>query len=272
MKPQPPDSIHLSILGNDPVTVPEHTRVREALEQGVRTLSDPNTGLPYLAGLVNNDVCSMDYPLHMNCALDPITFVDRHGTRVYRRTLSFLLAKAVHACFPTAKFAVEHSLGDAYYCSFQLEDRPGIRPSELESIRNRLQEVIEADIPINRRSISYEEAERRLMDQGLTDKLNLLQYRNPPMITMYECEEFADAGLGVLAPRSGCVPCYRLLEYEPGFVIQFPKWDVESKRLLLPDFERQPHLFKIIQEYKQWGKVIGVTTVGDLNSLIAHRK
>lgn len=272
MKPQLSESIHVTISGRDPVSVSEHTRVREALRHVTETLRDPNTDLPYLAGLVNNDVCSMDYPLHMNCALDPITFVDRHGTRVYRRTLSFLLAKAVHACFPSAKFAVEHSLGDAYYCSFQMEDRPGIRASELDAIRNRLQELIDADIPINRRSISYEEAERRLVEQGLTDKLNLLQYRNPPMITMYECEEFADAGLGVLAPRSGCVPAYCLLDYEPGFVIQFPKWDVEKKRLYLPDFERQPHLFTIIQEYKQWGKVIGVTTVGDLNSLIAHRK
>lgn len=260
--------LHVHLQPRDSLEVPLHTRVGDILPGG----EDPESGLPWLAALVNHDVCSLDYPLAMNCEVAPITFLDRHGSRVYRRTLAFLLAKAVHARFPKAAFAVEHSLGNGYYCSFQLNGNPGIRGEELNLIREELKRIVEADLPITRRAISYAEAEQRLKDQGLTDKLNLLQYRNPPMITLLECGDFADAGVGVLAARTGAVSTHRLLDYEPGFVIQFPSWNPETKELGLSAFERQPHLFQVFQEHRKWGRVIGVTTVGDLNALTAAKK
>jgi len=257
-------SIHFS--NGTETRCPLHTPIRDLLDSD----KDPATGLTWLAALVNHDVCSLHFTLSMNCQLEPITFLNRHGSRVYRRTLAFLLAKAVRQCFPDATFAIEHSLGDAYYCSFQLNGHPGIRGHELEAIRQQLQQIQEQDLAITRRSISFAEAEHHLKQQGLTDKLNLLQYRNPPKITLLECDGFADAGLGVLAPRSSAVPLWRLLDYEPGFVIQFPSWDAETKKLTLRPFERQPHLFKVFQKHKRWGNVIGVNTVGDLNARSAE--
>ncbi len=257
--------LNIQLPHGESVTCPAYTPVRDLLH----TPTDPETGLPWLAALVNHQVCSLDSSLSMNSQLSPVTFLNRHGTRVYRRTLAFLLAKAVHDCFPDALFAVEHSLGDAYYCTFQRNGHTGIREQELEAIRDQLTLIQDQNLPITRRSISFAEAEARLLEQGLTDKLNLLQYRNPPQITLMECGGFTDAGLGVLAPTSGAVPLWKLLEYEPGFVIQFPFWDHETKQLTLRPFERQPHLFEVFQEHKRWGNVIGVNTVGDLNSCCA---
>lgn len=265
MKFTDPQLITIQLFTEKIKKLPINSPVRNALDG----TTDPVTKLPYLGAMVNNDVCSMDYPLGMNCEIEPFTFLDRHGSRIYRRTLSFLLAKAVKACFPDAVFSIEHSLGDAYYCSFRMNGNTGIRQSELKKIEGRLRKFIRNDLPIQRRSISYADAENYLMEQSSQDKLNLLQYRNPPMITLYECDGFADAGLGVLAPGTGSVPAFDLLEYEPGFVIQFPQWNTEDKKMVLPIFERQPHLFKVFQEHKKWGNVIGVNTVGDLNKLAA---
>lgn len=266
--PQTSPPLDIRLPDDSIVHCPEGTPVRDVLPSD----TDPDTGLPWLAVLVNNDVCSLDYPLPMNCAVKPVTFLDRHGSRVYRRTLAFLLAKAVNDCFPEAAFAIEHSLGNAYYCSFQLNGDPGIRSGELEGVRGSLGRILADNLPISRRCISYAEAESRLIEQGLTDKLNLLHYRNPPRITLLECDGFADPGLGVLAPETGRVPVCRLLDYNPGFVIQFPEWDPEARELTLPAFERQPHLFEVFQAHKKWGRIIGVTTVGDLNTLSAARR
>ncbi len=260
--------ILVSVEGNTPLKMPVHRSVGEVLKQK----TCPESGLPYLAALVNNDVCSLDYPLAMNCDVKPFTFLDRHGSRVYRRTLAFLLSKVVTRCFPEARFAIEHSLGNAYYCSFQINGNPGIRQSELKTIENHLRELVEEGLPIKRRAISYAQAEQRLQGQGLTDKLNLLQYRNPPMITLYECKDFADAGLGVIAPSTSFVPAFGILDLEPGFVLQFPSWDPEPRKLHVPEFEHQPHLFQVFQDHKKWGRTIGVTTVGDLNRLVSEKK
>lgn len=268
MKTSVAPSLSIRVFPDHSVTCAPLTRVREVLtgEQ------EPLTGLPWLGALVNNDVCSLDYPLAANAEVRPISFLNRHGSRIYRRTLSFLLAKTIRSCFPEAKFAVEHSLGNGYYCSFQVNGNPGIRSHELETLRTSMESLIIRDLPIIRRQVAYADAERWLRKQGLMDKLNLLQYRNPPMITLFECEKFAEASLGALAPSTGTVPMFRLLPYDPGFVIQFPDWDEENKQLVLKPFERLPHLFEIFHEHKTWGRVIGVNTVGDLNTLTAHRK
>jgi len=249
-------------------TCPPHTPIQDILPASIESES----GLPWLGALVNNDVCSLAYPLCVNCTLRPVGFRDRHGSRIYRRTLAFLLAKTVRTCFPEARFAVEHSLGSGYYCSFQLNGNPGIRSHELDRIRDTLEKMVAADLPITRKQISYADAEARLREQGQQDKLNLLQHRNPPTITLFECEGFSEASLGVLAPSTGTVPVFNILPYEPGLVIQFPHWDEKSKKLELGNFERQPHLFEIFQEHKKWGRVIGVNTVGDLNAIIGSRK
>lgn len=260
--------LRIALPGGEPLACLPHTPVREVLP----SMEDPDTGLPWLAARVNNDVCSLAYPLTVNANVVPVTFRDRHGSRVYRRTLAFLLAKTVRDLFPNATFAVDHSLGSSYYCFFQLNGNAGIRGHELERIEAELKRLVEANLPITRRQISYEEAERTLREQGHRDKLNLLQYRNPPAVTLFECDGFAEAALGVLAPSTGAVPVFRLLPYEPGFVIQFPRWNEEKKKLEIETFERLPHVFEIFQEHKKWGRVIGVNTVGDLNAITAARR
>lgn len=262
----PPPPIRVRLSGADAREVPAHTPVGHLLDHA----SDPSTQLPYLGALVNNDLCSLAYPLSVNADVHPVTFANRHGSRVYRRTLTFLLAKAVRAAFPEATFSVEHSLGNAYYCSFQCNGDPGIRENELAAIDRQLRAIIAEDLLIERICISYEEAVSLLESDGLQDKLNLLQYRNPPLITLFQCEDFADVGIGILANRSSTTPTFRLLPYPPGFVVQFPEW-VDDELKLTP-FERQPHLFEIFQEHKQWGRVIGVNTVGDLNAICANHE
>lgn len=260
--------LRIALPGGGVLTCAPHTPVREVLP----SMEDPDTGLPWLAARVNNDVCSLAYPLTVNANVVPVTFRDRHGSRVYRRTLAFLLAKTVRDLFPDATFAVDHSLGSSYYCFFQLNGNAGIRKHELERIEAELKKLVESNLPITRRQISYEEAERTLREQGHRDKLNLLQYRNPPAVNLFECDGFAEAALGVLAPATGAVPVFRLLPYEPGFVIQFPSWNEEKKKLEIEQFERLPHLFEIFQEHKKWGRVIGVSTMGDLNAITAARR
>lgn len=268
MTDPPVQTVTVRLNHEDSTTVDVLTRVRSILKED----HHPETGLPYLAAMVNHDVCSMDYPLIVNCDVSPVTFSDRHGSRVYRRTLCFLLARAVFNCFPDASFRIEHSLGNAYYCSFHMNGDGGIRDKELSLIRDTLQTSIEADLPITRRAVSFAEAEKRLKEQGLNDKLNLLKYRNPPAIPMFECEGYMEASLGVLAPSSGCVPTYEIHHYDSGFAIQFPEWNESESNIEVRKFERHPHLFQVFQEHKQWGKVIGVTTVGDLNARIATKQ
>lgn len=120
-----------------------------------------------------------------------------------------------------------------------------------------MRELVEKNIPIERRKLSFEEAVNEFEKEEQWEKYNLLRFRNPPQIVIYYCDGFSDLAYGPMAQRTGVLSLFKLLPYPPGFVIQFPDRDDPSR--LLP-FEKQPHLFNIFQENKEWGRILGVRT------------
>lgn len=226
------------------------------------------SGLPYVAALVNNDTASLSYPISVNSEIRFLTMADSHGWRIYRRSLSFLLAKAVHDLYPEADFWVEHSFGPGLYCSFHAtrEENGGITDAQLSRIAARMRELIQADLPIERRKIAFVDAVREFETAGQKNKLNLLKYRNPPHVVLHWCQGFSDLAHGPLAPRTGVLDRFELIRHPPGFVLQLPE---RTDPFHVAPFEDQPHLFQIFQEHKEWGRILGVNTVGRLNELIA---
>ncbi len=230
--------------------------------------SDKNNKLPYIAAMVNNDVVSLSYPLTVNSKVRFITMRDPHGWRVYRNSLSFILAKAVKDIFPQAVLSIDYSLGLGLFCSFRIKpDMPeGISDSDLQKINNRMREIINSDLKINRLKVSYTDASAILKKIGKEDTVSLLAHRNNPRIVIHDCDGFCDLAHGPLATSTAALQCFELINYEPGFVLNPPE------RCDIPDpapFDPQPHLAKIFREHKEWGRILGVTTVGKLNDIIA---
>lgn len=233
-------------------------------------------GLAYVGALVNNDVVSLSFPLEVDCEVEPLTRADSHGFRIYRHTACLLLAKTVKELFPRAHFSVEHSLGPGFYCSFDIEGRTHPRPTDpnygiteeqVVSIEQAMRELVGKDVPIERRKIAFGEALEQFEKNQQWDKYNLLSFSNPPKVVIHVCEGFWDLSHGPLADRTGAVDLFKLVPYRPGFVILFPE---RENPLELPAFEPQPNLFQIFQEHKEWGRILGVSTVGRLNEIIAN--
>ncbi len=226
------------------------------------------SGLPYIAALVNNDAASLSYPLTVDSKVGFLTAADPHGWRIYRRSLSFLLAKTVHELYPDAHFTIEHSFGQGLYCTFTRGDdsTAGISARELASVDRQMRATVTRDVAIERRKIAYTAAVREFEESGQLQKLNLLRHRNPPRVVLHWCDGFSDLAHGPLVPSTGVLNRFKLLHYPPGLVLQVPE---RNERLDIPDFVDQPHLFHIFQEHKHWGRILGVNTVGRLNEIIA---
>ncbi len=230
-----------------------------------------DSGMPFIAALVNNDVSSLSYPLTVNCEVKFLTIADPHGWRIYGRSLTFLLAKAARDAYPEAQLWVEHSFGSGLYCSFHKTAgaEEGITSKELARIESRMRLLVERDIPITRRKISYTDAVKEFEQSGQRNKLNLLKYRNPPRVVIHDCEGFSDLAHGPLAPSAGVLTKFKLIPYKPGFVLHLPERETPKT---LSAFKDQPHLFHIFREHKEWGRILGVNTVGRLNETIATRE
>ena len=253
----------VSVEGRTPIEVPVGHLVRD-LPGSDRT---PD-GLPILAALVNNDVVTRSYPVEVDCAVKFLTLQDHQGWRIYRSTVSFLLAKVIHEQFPGCTFSVEHSLGNGYYCSLSAKNYEVTR-EHLRTVERAMHDLVQRDVPIERRKIAFSQAVDKFSKEEQPDKADLLRYRNPPKIVIYECEGFTDLAHGVLADHTGAIQHFRILPYPPGFVLQFPDRDHPDD--FIP-FDPQPQLFQIFKEHKEWGRILGIRTVGELNRTIANRE
>lgn len=259
------DTIRLTFEGGATVEGAPRTALLKALPS---RRSPAN--LPYLAALVNNDICSLHYPVEMDCDVRPLTMADPEGWHVFQRSMTFLLAKAVRDCFPEASFSVDYAMGNGLYCSF--EARPGtpnggITRDQVAAIHARMKALVAADLPIERKKITFAEVTQRLKDAGQTDKLNLLKFRNPPRVVIHVCDGFHDIAQGPLAPSTGALAAFDLVHYPPGLVLQLPAQGAGGPPA---PFRDMPHLFRIFREHKDWGRVMGVSTVGRLNDLILN--
>lgn len=253
------------------VTLENGTTVECAPGITVASLMDkyaPASELPYIVAMVNNEVASLSYPLSCNCEVKFLTMADSNGWRIYRNSLCFLLTKAIMDVYPHSVFSVEHSFGLGLYCSFRKDafSPESISAEQLGKIEARMRELVKADVLIERLKISYSDAVRRFAQAGDQTRLNLLKYRNPPRIVIHSCEGFSDLAHGPLVPRTGVLYLFRLIHYKPGFVLHLSDRAVP---LEIPPFEDQPQLFQVFKDHKQWGRVLGVNTVGRLNEIIA---
>jgi uridine kinase len=226
-------------------------------------------GLDYIAALVNNDAVSLSYPVEVDSNVTLLTRGDSQGFQIYHRSVCFLLAKTVKELFPDARFAVQHSLGTGFFCSFESNGKAGITEEQLQSIDRQMRATAERDVPIERRKIAFTEAVRRFEQEKQWDKYNLLRFRNPPKVATCWCGNFSDLDHGPLALSTAALSLFKLISYPPGFVLQLP--EQENPKQLRP-FEPQPQLFQIFQEHKEWGRILGVSTVGRLNEIIANRE
>lgn len=226
-------------------------------------------GIPFIGALVNNNVVSLSYPLKINCQVRFLAVNDPLGMRIYRNSLSFLLAKTVSQFFPVTRLCIEHSLSTGFY--YTLENiKKGARTEKLiREIEKAMRQAIAANLPIERRKLSFADAISLLERADLKEKASLLRFRNPPTITIHWCDGFFDLDHGPLASGTGILKYFHLVNYPPGLVLQFP--DPQHLRRVTR-FRDQPHLFQIFHEHKEWGRILGVSNVGRLNELIADNE
>jgi uridine kinase len=254
------NTITVKLEGGGSLTCPTGTEVGALLK--TRTAPD---GLPYIGALVNNDVSSLSYPLDVDCAVRFLTLRDPLAIHIYRNSLVFLLSKAAGDLLPRARFCVEHSLGTGFFCRFETGARRSVTRRQVAQLEAAMRRLIERDLPIRRRKLAFADALAMFARSGKADKVNLLRFRNPPKIVIYECDGYRDLAHSPLAPSTGVLSAFQLIHYPPGLVLQFP--DRERPRRVVP-FQDQPHLFQIFQEHKEWGRVLGVNNVGKLNEQI----
>lgn len=253
------------------ITMPDGT-AREVPEgTSVSELLPPSTGsgLPIIAIRFNNKIASLQRAVDRNASLDFISLASRDGGLIYRRSLTFLLIRAVGELFPDLKVYINHSLNRGYYGEIyneKLGEEPMLlAQSDVDRIKERMRHIVEADEPFIRREVPVATAIEEFTRQGLRDKVALMRYRTDASISIYQCGTMINHFYGQLLPSTGYLKHFDIHLCGPGFVLLFPP---HGRPDTMPVYEHEEKVFQVFQEYEHWSRILGIRTVADLNGLI----
>ena len=212
---------------------------------------------------VNNKVEGLNYRVYNN---KDVEFLDLHShsaMRAYTRTLFFILCKAANDIFPNKKMVIDIPVSNGYYCDLQLGRE--LTEEDVERVRARMQEVIDARMPIHRHECTTEEAIRIFSEVGDEAKVKLLRSTGKLYTLYYDIDGYKDYYYGTMLTNTSQIHLFDLVKYYDGMLLRLPTSDDPSK---LGELTRQDKLFDIFKEHHRWQDIIGLRTIGDLNNAV----
>lgn len=218
---------------------------------------------PVVAIRADNELLPFSARLKTDVVLEFQLLFSNLGKRMYRHTMSYLLAMASRQLFPERRLVIGHSLGDGYY--FTYEDIYAIEQKDIVALRECMQDLVRQNLVIEREVLSYRDALAYFNKVGFSATATLLTYRNDPTLTLYRCANYLDISYEPLLPRTSLVSLWDLRQYgDRGLLLRYP----HSKNYLHMDaFKDNPLLFSVFREYKMWGNILKVDCLGAMNAI-----
>lgn len=256
------EKYHLEIKTSKGEKLDREVSEKITFEQLVRQY-EPQKEDPIVLVLFNGKLRELNKKVNASGTVEFIPMTNRDGRRTYRRSVTFLMQKAVQDLWGSQiHVMVLYSLGQGYYCELSGAE---LNSQMLFRLKNRMRELAEEDLPIQKQSIKTDAAERLFLEKGLTDKERLLHYRRSSRVNIYTLEGVEDYFYGYMVPSTGYLRCYDLQLYEEGFVLLFPDKDSRVVEPLLTSSQ----LYHTLKQSRGWSRMLNVGTVGALNDAIA---
>lgn len=206
--------------------------------------------------------------LTRDCEVTFFTLKDDVGNKTYVRSATMLFLKAVFDVYgreAAQSCRVEFAIGNGSYIS--PKGKINATEENAAKIRNRMRELVEAKTPFLKRSYSLDNAMELFRKEGMKDKEKLFRYRRGSFVNIYEMDGYYDYYYGYMLPNAGYVKWFDVIAYEDGFMLLLP--DKKDPTHVKP-FQERKLLFRTLKESEEWGKEIGIETVGDLNDQICR--
>ena len=226
-----------------------------------------NLAMPYgpVSAKVNNKVESLDFRVYYNKDIEFLDITSSSGMRTYVRSLFFILVKAVEELYPQGSISLEHPISKGYFCKLHIDRTIGL--DDVQRIKQKMQEIIAADIPYTRTESHTEEVVRLFEKRGMIDKARLLDTYGQLYSYYYQLGDTVDCYYSSLVPSTGYIRLFDIVKYYDGLLLRIPSRENPTK---LEEVVKQEKMLEVFQEYHRWNQILGISTVGDLNVACNH--
>ena len=221
-----------------------------------------NLNMPYgcTSAKVNNKAEGLHFILFNDKDVEFLDITSASGRRTYTRSVFFVLYKAARDLFPDATLRIDTPVSNGYFCHLDLPG--GITADQVVQLKQRMQSIIDANIPFHRLTCHTTEAIDLFRKEGLENKAKLLEHCGRLYTHYYTLDNVANYFYGSLLVRTGQIYLFDLIPYGDGLLIRLP--DPKEPSALRP-VTPQPKMFDVFREQHRWQQIIGVSTIGELN-------
>jgi uridine kinase len=247
------------IYNSKEVDIPENTPVGEAFRSEIE-----NSKFPIIGAKFNNEYKRLDFIPNEEGVLSWVDVSSKGGMKIYRKTLIFIMAKAFEKLYKQAKIRVNYQLAHAMFCTIENME---VTDEILENVQKEMREIVDKNLPITNKAMTRKEAEK-LYEKDNSSKGRLqLDLEENEIINMYYCEDYYNYIYEDIAVNTGIVKVFELMKYDDGFLLRYPS---SSDPFILQEYQETKKLLWALDEYNDIHKILDVSTVYKLNSIIKN--
>lgn len=221
---------------------------------------------PVILVTVNGKLKELHKKLKYDSRIGFVTTKDNIGHQTYKRSACMILLKAIYDIAGKEQVdnvVIHYSVGSGYYFTMKGSKIPDQK--FLDQVKARMYEIVEANIPIEKRTVSTDEAIALFHKHRMYDKEQLFRYRRVSRVNLYRIDTFEDYFYGYMANHTGYIRYFDLKPYDEGFVLELPE---REKPDVIPPFLPEEKIFRVQKESQEWVEKLNISCVGDLNDRI----
>lgn len=218
----------------------------------------------YVAATINNRIRELTYVLKEPSDVKLLDFKDTQAVKIYETSLRYLVAMATHRLYPQLDIRFSYNISRSIFCQILT---PGFHTDLkfVDSIQAEMQRLIKADLPIERKLVTREEAAEIYKANHYDDKIDILKYRPDDKVHLYSCDGYVNYLYGYMVPSTGFLTHYKMKLFAPGFIIQYPRAECGG---IIPEFEEDRTFGRTLKESYQWAVKVGTETVSKINEYV----
>ena len=242
---------------NQELNIENGLKIREGLKEQIEKSEKKDI----IAAIYNNEVASLNHIIKKDGEIRFINRYDRDGRIVYQRGLLFIMCKAIYELYPEALLTVNYQLSNSLFSEI---DNMEISNEMIENIKNKMQEIIEKDLPITKITMTQEEAiEFYKKESTLRGRLQVDIKKNK--VSLYYCEDYYNYFYGTMPISTGFAKLYDLVKFKNGFLLKYP---TVLNPEVLDENVNSLKLLSAMKEYDELNKLMEINTVYRLNKKI----
>lgn len=208
---------------------------------------------------VNNRLRELNYYINYNCEVEFLDLTNSDAVRVYETSMRYLVVMALENLYPDVKVSFGQCISRSIACNVS---NVKVSQSFVSELEKEMRRIVALDLPIERYTISKDEAYKLYTSKGYLDKVDLLNYRYEEKVNVYKCGNFVNYMFGYMVSSTGCLGKFKLRMYYPGFNIQIPR--AECKGEIAPYIDA-PVFGKMIKDSNDWSRLCKCEIIPRLN-------